>query len=166
MSSLIYGISRDGSKNYNIRTCEHVILGQLWMGARQTNYAPLKFWEFMIQFVKLLIFINSLHFSSSSNLVRARFICPLELPQLPFSPFHSHPPRPNWDDEDILHFSWTKFREYISLTPTNLPRSNWDDEEDWHSLERIEENNFTHTLPPKPKRRLAKKSTSNIIGFG
>ena len=39
--TLIYGISRDGSKNYNIRTCEHMILGQLRMGARQTNYAPL-----------------------------------------------------------------------------------------------------------------------------
>ena len=37
----IYGISRDGSANYNIRTCEHMILGQLQMGARQTNYAPL-----------------------------------------------------------------------------------------------------------------------------
>ena len=40
--TLIYGISRDGSKNYNIRTCEHMILGQLRMGARQTNYAPLE----------------------------------------------------------------------------------------------------------------------------
>ena len=39
--TLIYGISCDGSKNYNIRTCEHMILGQLRMGARQTNYAPL-----------------------------------------------------------------------------------------------------------------------------
>ena len=39
--TLIYGISRDGSKNYNIRTCEHMILGQLRMGARQTNYASL-----------------------------------------------------------------------------------------------------------------------------
>ena len=39
--TLIYGISRDGSKNYNIRTCEHMILGQLRMGARQSNYAPL-----------------------------------------------------------------------------------------------------------------------------
>ena len=39
--TLIYAISRDGSKNYNIRTCEHMILGQLRMGARQTNYAPL-----------------------------------------------------------------------------------------------------------------------------
>ena len=39
--TLIYGISRDGSRNYNIRTCEHMILGQLRMGARQTNYAPL-----------------------------------------------------------------------------------------------------------------------------
>ena len=37
--TLIYSISRDGSKNYNIRTCEH--LGQLRMGARQTNHAPL-----------------------------------------------------------------------------------------------------------------------------
>ena len=39
--TLIYGISRDGSTNNNIRTCEHMILGQLRMGARQTNYAPL-----------------------------------------------------------------------------------------------------------------------------
>ena len=39
--TLIYSISRDGSKNYNIRTCEHMILGQLRIGARQTNYAPL-----------------------------------------------------------------------------------------------------------------------------
>ena len=39
--TLIYGISRDGSKDYNIRSCEHMILGQLRMGARQTNYAPL-----------------------------------------------------------------------------------------------------------------------------
>ena len=37
----IYSISRDGSKNYNIRTCEHMILGQLLMGARQTKNAPL-----------------------------------------------------------------------------------------------------------------------------
>ena len=28
---LIYGISRDGSKEFNIRTCEHMILGQLTM---------------------------------------------------------------------------------------------------------------------------------------
>ena len=39
--TIIHGISRDSSKNYNIRTCEHMILGQLRMGARQTNYAPL-----------------------------------------------------------------------------------------------------------------------------
>ena len=39
--TLIYGISRDGSKKYNIRTCEHMILGQPRMGARQRNYAPL-----------------------------------------------------------------------------------------------------------------------------
>ena len=29
--TLIYGISRDGSKNYNIRTCEHMTRGQLRM---------------------------------------------------------------------------------------------------------------------------------------
>ena len=39
--TLIYGISRGGSKNSNIRTCEHRILGQLTMGARQTKNAPL-----------------------------------------------------------------------------------------------------------------------------
>ena len=39
--TLIYGISCDGSKNFNIRTCEHTILGQLTMGAHQTKNAPL-----------------------------------------------------------------------------------------------------------------------------
>ena len=37
--TLIYGISRAGSKNFNIHTCEHMILGQLRMGARQTKNA-------------------------------------------------------------------------------------------------------------------------------
>ena len=37
----IYSISRDGSKNFNIRTYEHMILGQLRLGARQTKNAPL-----------------------------------------------------------------------------------------------------------------------------
>ena len=36
---LIYGISRDGFINFNIRTCEHMILGQLGIRARQTTYA-------------------------------------------------------------------------------------------------------------------------------
>ena len=40
-NTLIYGISRDGSKTFNIRTCEHMILGQLRMGARQAKNAPL-----------------------------------------------------------------------------------------------------------------------------
>ena len=39
--TLNYGISRDSSKNLNMRTCEHMILGQLTMGARQTKNAPL-----------------------------------------------------------------------------------------------------------------------------
>ena len=41
--TLIYGISRDGSKNFNSRTCEYMILGKLTMGARQTKNAPLLF---------------------------------------------------------------------------------------------------------------------------
>ena len=40
-NTLIYGISRDGSKNLNIRTCEHMILGQLRVGTRQAKNAPL-----------------------------------------------------------------------------------------------------------------------------
>ena len=40
-NTLIYGISRDGSKNFNIRTCEHVILGQLRIWAHTTTYAAL-----------------------------------------------------------------------------------------------------------------------------
>merc|ERR1712163_76873 len=40
-NTLIYGISRDGSKNFNIRTWEHMILGQLRTGARSTTYAAL-----------------------------------------------------------------------------------------------------------------------------
>ena len=40
-NTLIYGISRDGSKNFNIRTCEHMILGQLRIGARQAKNAAL-----------------------------------------------------------------------------------------------------------------------------
>ena len=39
--TLIYGICRDGTKNYNIRACEHLILGQLRMGERQMTSAPL-----------------------------------------------------------------------------------------------------------------------------
>ena len=41
MSNAI-GLSGDGSKNFNIRTCEHMILGQLRMCARQTKNAPLQ----------------------------------------------------------------------------------------------------------------------------
>ena len=37
----IYGICRDGTKNNNIRACEHLILGQFRMGARSAIYAPL-----------------------------------------------------------------------------------------------------------------------------
>ena len=40
--TIIYGISRDGSKNFNIRTWEHMILGQLRTGARSTTYAALQ----------------------------------------------------------------------------------------------------------------------------
>ena len=40
-NTLIYGISRDGPKNFNIRTFEHMVLGQLRMGAGQAKNAPL-----------------------------------------------------------------------------------------------------------------------------
>ena len=40
--TLIYGIPRDGSKNFNIRTWEHMILGQLTMGGRQAKKAPVE----------------------------------------------------------------------------------------------------------------------------
>ena len=39
--TLIYGISHDGSKNFNLRTWEHMILGQLRIGARSITYAAL-----------------------------------------------------------------------------------------------------------------------------
>ena len=39
--TLIYGISLDGYKDFNMRTCEHMILGQLRMGVRQAKNAPL-----------------------------------------------------------------------------------------------------------------------------
>ena len=39
--TLIYGISRDGSKKFNLRTCDYMILGQLRIGARQAKNAPL-----------------------------------------------------------------------------------------------------------------------------
>ena len=37
-----HGISCDDSKKFNIRTCEHMILGQLRMGVRQAKNAPLQ----------------------------------------------------------------------------------------------------------------------------
>ena len=52
--NIIYGISRDGSKNFNKRTCEHMILGQLRMRARQAKNAPLSiiwpFWSILTLF--------------------------------------------------------------------------------------------------------------------
>ena len=38
--TLIYGISCDDSKKISICTCEHMILGQLTMGAHQTKMHP------------------------------------------------------------------------------------------------------------------------------
>ena len=48
-NTLIYGISRDGSKNFNLRTWEHMILGQLRIGARSTTYAALCAYNFLFQ---------------------------------------------------------------------------------------------------------------------
>ena len=41
LQTLIYSISRDGSKNFNLHTCEHIILGQLRIGARPAKNAAL-----------------------------------------------------------------------------------------------------------------------------
>ena len=48
-NTLIHGISRDGSRNFNTRTCEHRIIGQLTMGARQTKNAPLSISDTLFQ---------------------------------------------------------------------------------------------------------------------
>ena len=42
--SFKHSYQRDCSKNFNIRTCEHMILGQLRIWARQTTYAALIEW--------------------------------------------------------------------------------------------------------------------------
>ena len=55
-NTLIYGISRDGYKKFNIRTCEYMILGQLRMGARQAKNAPLMV---MVMVMVIFVLINS-----------------------------------------------------------------------------------------------------------
>ena len=47
------GIFRDGSKNFNIRTCVHMILGQLRIGARQAKNAPLSTGELLSSFSRV-----------------------------------------------------------------------------------------------------------------
>ena len=49
-NTLIYGISHDGSNNFNVRTCEHMILGQLTIGGRQAKNAPLSVQKSFAQF--------------------------------------------------------------------------------------------------------------------
>ena len=60
-NTLIYGISRDGSKNFNMSTCEHMIPGQLMMGARQAKNAPLL--DGMILFAVQLQVIDQRNFN-------------------------------------------------------------------------------------------------------
>ena len=57
-NTLIYGISRDSSKNFNIRTCEHMILGQLRMGARQAKNAPLMMIMLKMGMTMMLVRMN------------------------------------------------------------------------------------------------------------
>ena len=65
-NTLIYGISRDGSKNFNLCTCEHMILGQLTMGARQAKNAPL-----IIQYKNCDVVVLSLdHIADSPSRVK------------------------------------------------------------------------------------------------
>ena len=58
LQTLIYGISRDGSKIFNMRTCEHTILGQLGMEARQTKNAPLV----LLDLVDLIMIVITIMF--------------------------------------------------------------------------------------------------------
>ena len=68
--TLIYGISRDDSKKFNIRTCEHMILGQLRIGARATTYAALIFLFIPLPSVipiEVGVFLSALLLFSGSN---------------------------------------------------------------------------------------------------
>ena len=61
--TLIYGICRDGTKNNNIRACEHLILGQFRMGARSAIYAPLaqgweKYLSLFLESFPMQIYLN------------------------------------------------------------------------------------------------------------
>ena len=56
--TLIYGISRDGSKNFNLRTCEHMILGQLRIGARQAKNAALMLYTLEPTFQEIRIHLR------------------------------------------------------------------------------------------------------------
>ena len=58
--TLIYGICRDGTKNNNIRACEHLILGQFRMGARSAIYAPLP-----VRAVQKTLFSKSQNFQAN-----------------------------------------------------------------------------------------------------
>ena len=57
----IYGISCNGSKNFNMRTCEQMIPGQLMMRARQAKNAPLL--DGMILFAVQLQVIDQRNFN-------------------------------------------------------------------------------------------------------
>ena len=59
-NTLIYGISRDGSKNFNICTCEHMILGQLRIWARPATYAALdRTWPYLRRTLIMLCWADS-----------------------------------------------------------------------------------------------------------
>ena len=49
------------AKNFNIRTCEHMILGQLRMGAHQAKNAPLELLRWAIFISNEIILSLSLH---------------------------------------------------------------------------------------------------------
>ena len=55
-------MSRDGSKNFNMSTGEHMIPGQLMMGARQAKNAPLL--DGMILFAVQLQVIDQRNFNN------------------------------------------------------------------------------------------------------
>ena len=70
--SFIYGISRDGSKKFNLRTCEHMIPSQLRIWARTTTYAALCS-AYFPSCIFLIVFFSLKFSSSDTYTVEARY---------------------------------------------------------------------------------------------
>ena len=136
-------ISRDGSKNFNIRTCEHIILGRLRMGARQAKNAPLFDTLPNVQcsvncgFGAKNIFLTEDHWlvvegQSSSFLSSGTLsdICPLHKCFLPTAPFEWICQTKKYRSQDLAlwnsmtskHKTWNFFLP-LAVSSTTTPHS-------------------------------------------